>query len=152
MVSNLSEPHFPEVDEEIEEVGDNWYSSHVPNGVSDTMKTEGDTTMSPDRSFSSVSTASGSSTVEPINEADVDSPPILISNIDSNDGGTYQASAIASDFRCLLQPLEDGSLPASGSSTTFNVTNATQAWYPGAFDSRKSPNFPVPDTVTRHVS
>jgi serine/threonine protein kinase len=54
MISSLSEPHSPGVDDETEEDGDDWDSasgpSDVPNGASGTMKTEEGTTTSPDLS------------------------------------------------------------------------------------------------------
>ena len=82
---------------------------NVPSGMGDTMMTEKSTTTSSgltyltDRPISPLSIASGSSIAEAINEADgetlgIDAKDLdlLISRIDSNDGGTYQVSAIQS--------------------------------------------------------
>jgi hypothetical protein len=97
-VSNLSEPHFPGVDEEVEEDGEDWDSasdfSDVPDEASGTMKTEGDKTTSSDHSSSPASTAPGPSTVKPSDGVNAGSLPLVISDFDSNGGGTYQASTI----------------------------------------------------------
>ena len=82
---------------------------NVPSEMSDMMMTEKSTTTSSgltylaDRPISPLSIASGSSIAEAINEADGETLGIeakdldlLISRIDSNDGGTYQVSAIRS--------------------------------------------------------
>lgn len=80
---------------------------NVPNGMSDTMVTERSIATSSgltyltDRPTSPLSSVSGSSIIERITEADGEtlgsgSPDldILISRIDSNDGGTYQVSSL----------------------------------------------------------
>jgi len=82
---------------------------NVPNGTSDTMMTEKSTATSSgltyltDRPASPLSIASGSSIAEAINEADSETLgseaadlALLISRIDSDDGGTYQVSPIQS--------------------------------------------------------
>ena len=80
---------------------------NLPNGTNGTMMTERSTATSSglsyltDRPISPISIASGSSILEAISEVDGDSMghemtdlDLLISRIDSNDGGTYQVSAI----------------------------------------------------------
>ena len=97
VVSNLLEPHSPGVDEEIEEDGSDLdsasSSSNIPNGASGMMKAKGAIITSLNHSFSPILTASGSLTVEPMNEADVNNLPSP-AYIYWNDRGTNQASAV----------------------------------------------------------
>ena len=96
--SNLLGPHFPGVDEEIEEDSEDWDSasdfSDVPDEAGDAMETGGGTTTPSNHPSSPAPIASGPSIVEPPNGVDVDGLPLVISGIDSNGGDTYQASTI----------------------------------------------------------
>jgi len=108
--SNLLEKPSPGMDEEMDEGedGDGWdsadSSSDVPGSTGETMVTEGSTTTSSDLSYlidrPRTPISGHSMTLEAGSEEDVDvlghettNPDLLISRINSNNGGTTQVSA-----------------------------------------------------------
>ena len=114
MVPNSPDPPFPEVDEEVEEDSDDCDSmDDFPGasiGTGNAVVIERNTPTSPglnnltDYPLSPVSTASGSSILETVGEADADADGVgpeatnldfLISQVDPNDGGAYQVSPIS---------------------------------------------------------
>ena len=109
-VSKLWEPHPPEAGEEIERGGDNWDSSNGSSGVSNRVMAI-EKRIAASSSLDHLtnhppgpsSTIARLSIVEAIGKMDVDHPGCraidldpLVSQIDSNDGGTNQVGAIQS--------------------------------------------------------
>jgi len=108
-VSNSLEKPSLGMDEEMEEDGDGWDSasgsSDVPGGMGGIMVTGGRTTASSDLGYPinrpHTPVLGHSMTLEAVSERDVDvlghevtDPDLLISRIDSNNGGTTEVSAI----------------------------------------------------------